>query len=341
SAQDYCSTAAAILLMWHYLTTFDKEVNLFWKRRVPGGACVLFLVNRYLTLLVAIYDTPWWNLSTAYLVSLSSYLFCTIMMLSSRTAYRGECAVSVYSQYIFELSQYVVWAAFSSLRVYALTKRWILAALVFMLSLVPVVANAVPIRFLQIMADPIAGCNTSMSMSETLSLGCQLVDAVSRCSLIVADTIVVIATWEATHQYRSRNLLNKGMSLSSVMYRNGAVYFVVLTVLNILHLLFSTFSIALASAATGRASFLIRFIEPITAILITHFLIDLQEAASAEPFSVSISSTPESFSTVWFARADIDSLDRTSAHSVVVSVYIPSGEECLEALEKVRWDEEM
>lgn len=54
--------------MWHYLLTFDKEVAYFWRRR-PNGACMLFLANRYLTIIVSIYDTPWWSLSTAYTVS--------------------------------------------------------------------------------------------------------------------------------------------------------------------------------------------------------------------------------------------------------------------------------
>lgn len=37
--------------------TFDKEVTFSWKWR-PSGACVLFLVNRYLTLLDVIFYSP-------------------------------------------------------------------------------------------------------------------------------------------------------------------------------------------------------------------------------------------------------------------------------------------
>lgn len=76
-----CTSAA--LLMWHYLLTFDKEVAYFWRRR-PNGACMLFLANRYLTIIVSIYDTPWWSLSTAYTVSSFVLFYATECLLGIR-----------------------------------------------------------------------------------------------------------------------------------------------------------------------------------------------------------------------------------------------------------------
>ncbi|KAL1937310.1 hypothetical protein VTO73DRAFT_13874 [Trametes versicolor] len=66
AVDDHCSTAIAIVMMWHYLLTLDKEVAYFWKRK-PTGACALFFANRYLTLIVVIYNTPWWDLSNTYI----------------------------------------------------------------------------------------------------------------------------------------------------------------------------------------------------------------------------------------------------------------------------------
>lgn len=42
-------------LGFEYLVTFDREVELFWKRKFTG-ASVLFLLNRYLPLLTVILD---------------------------------------------------------------------------------------------------------------------------------------------------------------------------------------------------------------------------------------------------------------------------------------------
>lgn len=71
-----------VLLIWNYILTFEKEVAFFWKRGLFSGACVLFLANRYLVLVVAIYQSPWWNLHYSYAVSLSVYLLCGLPQLT-------------------------------------------------------------------------------------------------------------------------------------------------------------------------------------------------------------------------------------------------------------------
>ncbi|KAI0357301.1 hypothetical protein OH77DRAFT_152680 [Trametes cingulata] len=55
------------IFLWHYVTTLDKEVQLFWGRRVTG-ACVLFFANRYLPALIILanFATPWWAASRTY-----------------------------------------------------------------------------------------------------------------------------------------------------------------------------------------------------------------------------------------------------------------------------------
>ncbi|KAI0753732.1 hypothetical protein C8Q74DRAFT_333089 [Fomes fomentarius] len=59
------------------------------------------------------------------------------------------------------------------------------------------------------------------------------------------------------------------------MLHNGCIYFVVLATLNILHMVLTALSIKIPS---GSESFVINFIDPITSILVCHFLISLQEA---------------------------------------------------------------
>ena len=44
-----------VLLFYDYILTLDKEVRLFWKRKI-SGASLLFLFNRYLTVLTQVLD---------------------------------------------------------------------------------------------------------------------------------------------------------------------------------------------------------------------------------------------------------------------------------------------
>ncbi|KAI0759527.1 hypothetical protein BD413DRAFT_272611 [Trametes elegans] len=101
-------------------------------------------------------------------------------------------------------------------------------------------------------------------------------------SVVIADGIVVIVTWTATYRTRSEGapaLLGRKTLLSDVLLRNGSIYFVVLTVLNILHLAFSLGSIAFADARMLPSSVVGWFTGPLTSILLSAFLADLRAAA--------------------------------------------------------------
>ncbi|PIL25527.1 hypothetical protein GSI_12414 [Ganoderma sinense ZZ0214-1] len=65
------------------------------------------------------------------------------------------------------------------------------------------------------------------------------------------------------------------MTFSSVLLRDGTIYFVVLLILNCLHL---TLTLLAYNPAFQDASYLPSFTEPITAILVSRFLLDLQYA---------------------------------------------------------------
>lgn len=67
----------AVLLMWHYLITFDKEFAFFWRQRF-SGASALFFANRYLTLTIAIYGAPFWRLPLSDLVRPHTPLLCIV-----------------------------------------------------------------------------------------------------------------------------------------------------------------------------------------------------------------------------------------------------------------------
>ncbi|KAI0744890.1 hypothetical protein C8Q76DRAFT_851778 [Earliella scabrosa] len=96
----------------------------------------------------------------------------------------------------------------------------------------------------------------------------------SRGSFILADALVVGITWAATYKtIRSEDLHESVPSFSVLLYRNGIVYFVILSVLNILHLAFSLLSIG---PGLQEASLVVPFAEPMISIITSQFLFDLQ-----------------------------------------------------------------
>ena len=49
--------ASIALLLYEYIVTFDLEIDLFWKQKITM-ASVLFGLNRYLPLAVAMLELP-------------------------------------------------------------------------------------------------------------------------------------------------------------------------------------------------------------------------------------------------------------------------------------------
>ncbi|RDX40551.1 hypothetical protein OH76DRAFT_1394194 [Lentinus brumalis] len=112
----------------------------------------------------------------------------------------------------------------------------------------------------------------------------------SRVPLVIADTLLIYITWAklSSKSVLEDFRLSKRLSLSDVLFRNGTIYFVVLSLLNILHLALAVFAVAKSDSfgvyvttfTTPYASecgFLLA-IRSISAILISRFLLELQEA---------------------------------------------------------------
>ncbi|KAI0368247.1 hypothetical protein BV20DRAFT_1054221 [Pilatotrama ljubarskyi] len=300
--QDYCSTAAAVLLAYHFLCTLDEEVDYFWRRKFTG-ARALFLLNRYLPLIIALYVSPWWVLPM------------DPKLLAQR------CAATVYSQYILEFSQNGILGAISSLRVYALRNQWATAVrpgsgrhwlwmilpfvLTLLLSLVPVVVDAMLLGgYMWPVVDPVEGFAI-----------------ISYTAFVLAEAIVVIVTWASTSRWnhaeaRMTVLGTKPGSLSSVLQRDGLIYFVVILILNVLQCVVNVLGLLRPSLALSQASAALTFVSPLRCILLTHFYFSMQEAGSPSPvpstqsdllFAVALSSNSGSASgagagdTLWCA----------------------------------------
>ncbi len=79
-SNESCSTG---LFAYEYVVTFGREVELFWKRRITVSS-ILFLVNRYLPLVVNIIYAPWPSLPSTYKVGYIELLFACASLTSSQ-----------------------------------------------------------------------------------------------------------------------------------------------------------------------------------------------------------------------------------------------------------------
>ncbi|RPD74224.1 hypothetical protein L226DRAFT_613604 [Lentinus tigrinus ALCF2SS1-7] len=222
-----------------------------------------------------------------------------------------SCAILVRADRAFLLLSYFPWAVFSGLRTYALCPHhWHLGSalgmLVFLLSSVPIGINFAGYHWLSTEITPILGCVNEV-LVPTLQLAKEFTIA-SRTCLIVADLIVLGVTWRTA--YRTTQLARIAVgtgeqtqrhdTYSGTLLRDGTLYFLVLAILNVLHLLFTMLSIA--SDTNSSISYVTLFTDPITTILVSRFLLDLQGIHQYQADS-QLSSSSAGQHSIHFSRA--------------------------------------
>ncbi|KAI0676125.1 hypothetical protein C8Q78DRAFT_1075057 [Trametes maxima] len=265
----YLSSAGSTLVLYDFLITFGEEVRLFWGRKFTG-ASLLFFVNRYWTLLANDIFMP---LSFAHVPD-SAHL------------------------------------AFSALRVLALSgMNWPLSVATFLLAMGPVAVNLTQYAFGLSASNALTlGCLSGDNKTEVQAeiailcvpsgaysvLSCRPASIVSRLTLILSDVLVVVVTLVATWKKGGRSRIGRGTSPSSplgdIMLYNGLKYFVMLLILNILVMVLSRISTSFQAA-----EYILALLEPLTAVTISRFLLDLQAAnqTSKELGSHTHTSLPE------------------------------------------------
>ncbi|KAI0738541.1 hypothetical protein C8Q80DRAFT_1347753, partial [Daedaleopsis nitida] len=258
----YCLLAGLTLFLYEFIILFGSEVEYFWRRRMTG-ASILFLLSRYLSLMYFILDLA------LYLPVYTDDHSCSFMQ-------RVVEAV--------KLPQYFPWAAFAALRAYALSQSRVWMTIVFILSLAPIGVNATTNALARLagIVDPVFGCEATISVVPTPTE--TAIEAIfSRGCLILADAILIVITfWSAdvrgTLGGNGLSHIFKPRSLQTLLVRDGTVYFIVLLILNVLHLAFSLQ--ATFGSVDGDGSYIVNFTEPCTAVLVNRFLLHLQEEGS-------------------------------------------------------------
>ncbi|RPD59048.1 hypothetical protein L227DRAFT_654426 [Lentinus tigrinus ALCF2SS1-6] len=250
----HCDFAASVLFLYDALITVDREVACFWTTKWSGSS-LLFFANKYICV-------------TLY-----------IMLLFDSATFHSDksCSSFIIALSVVQRLQLVPWAAFSALRAFVLSRSKLLGALVFILSLAPLAANLVFYGY-QLTGKNLwpFGC---LQSALTLYQPICIVVIVARVPLLVSDILLICITWA---KLSGRDTLrdirqSKRMTLSDIVLWDGTVYFVAIFIMNLLHLVLSVAALGPGVASDG-ASYVTIFTAPITSILVSHFLLQLQEA---------------------------------------------------------------
>ncbi|OCH91955.1 hypothetical protein OBBRIDRAFT_833851 [Obba rivulosa] len=185
-------------------------------------------------------------------------------------------------QSALSISLIIVWAVFSTIRVYAISGgNWWISATVCALSMVPAATNLYThyvIGWFEIGTIPVLGtiCVTAYSSSLISHLNTPRFILGTRICAILVDIIVLVATWHRTYGLKKEAMrLDVDAPLATMLLQDGTMYFLGLLVLN---------SVQIAGWITNDFTVIAQyFITPLTSIITSHFLMDLRSIAVAPP----------------------------------------------------------
>ncbi|KAI0334642.1 hypothetical protein GY45DRAFT_1343340 [Cubamyces sp. BRFM 1775] len=244
----------------------NAEIIAFYESLFVNTCCPIavlaFLTYEYLITFDREVALFWWRKPTgaSVLFFTNRYLPLLINVLNLSISVR-ICNDYVKALQTIEILQYLPWAAFSALRTFALSRgKWALAMLVFLLSAVPIGVNFSQYHWLVVYNDPMLGCGKSSTVT------------LETAKRHVASNYCFADVPHGRGHHRSRRNLDGKPSFARMLARDGTR---ILLVLNTLHLTFTMLSIT--SDALSPVSYFTTFTEPITAVLVSRFLLNLQE----------------------------------------------------------------
>ncbi|RDX40553.1 hypothetical protein OH76DRAFT_1490189 [Lentinus brumalis] len=245
--QGYCEVASSALFIYDAVITFDREVAYFWTTKRIGASRLLFFANKWISI-------------TVYVTLLSHHAYFS----------SDERLVHNLADSIARILQIIPGAAFSALRAYVLSRSKSLGILVAAMYLAPVGANLVlyGYQFAGFYFPPF-GCLGKDNLPSSSNIKRAFKSAGDHMRLRMLMPVAAQLSGQQGCARQSTKLL-----LSDILLCGGTLYFVVLFILNLLHLVLS----ATSMAGNGYESYVAAFTAPFTAILTSHFLLGLQEA---------------------------------------------------------------
>ncbi|OCH84393.1 hypothetical protein OBBRIDRAFT_891812 [Obba rivulosa] len=252
---EYCDLAVAVLIFHEYLATFTMEVEVIWTRKLSNLTTVLFLINRYNSLLQALIS------ATSLNIVIRSNMGCRVW-----------AAVVNGPEFVF----FATWALFCALRVYSLnTRKLLYASVVLGVGLVPLGINLYPV-IKQVATSSLFEGSCVLNWVPPL-LWDDMFTVASRGSVLICDVMVLYSTLSNTWSLRTaRDSTQVKSSLVTLMVWNGTFYFVAALCLN---------SIQAALWTSNTFEFFGAFTTQITSVMISRFILQLRKIyfSSARP----------------------------------------------------------
>ncbi|PCH40376.1 hypothetical protein WOLCODRAFT_98796, partial [Wolfiporia cocos MD-104 SS10] len=249
TAYQYCVAMSSALIFYDYFLTLHQEIKLVWSFKI-NIVVVIFHFNRYVSLLWALFN---------------------MLQILQWTTIASCASMYVVGEVLF-LMLYIAWAAFSALRVYAISGRnRVYATAVAVLALVPFfgdtatftefvfnVWNEPPIHDL---------CYVTYRVSYGTMTKATIVE---RLCLVTSDAIVLFAIVFFTRGVVKTTSTAVSGNPGVVRFRqDGIQYFIVLLILNILDIVMFATNVYYNTVAS--------FICPISSIVISRCLLDLRQ----------------------------------------------------------------
>ncbi|KAI0692769.1 hypothetical protein BC835DRAFT_27212 [Cytidiella melzeri] len=265
------NAALAHEIIYEYCITFLSEVDAIWSRKWTL-ATWLYVLTRYTALVSAALRFS--EMIPAYA---SVCAHCSMMSIERANALDSlqSCAGQFIALDTTIIAKFLYFAVFSAIRVYAVWEgNMLVSGVVFVLALVPFVTNIVHFSTLTIITVPaqfavFESCVGQARTSAQFNLGLSLT---TRLAVILADVIVIIATWSKTFQtYRDARRHGFAAPLVTLLLRDGTIYFIVLLIMNILVVLSNNVP------RMEDVDFASPFLENLTSIIICRFIINLRQ----------------------------------------------------------------
>ncbi|EMD39475.1 hypothetical protein CERSUDRAFT_71392 [Gelatoporia subvermispora B] len=262
--QNCCVVAALSLIVYNHVSTITSEFNLMWKRKF-NSVTLLFYLNRWFTLMWGLVSLVYYNFLPWH-ISVSSCIGFNIFRVA------------------IVLFLFTTWAAFASVRIYAVSGgSWWLAFIVFCLSLVPVGTNAfsqfTPISWQVQQTSFGAQCVDPPSI--TLAQDIQI-EISTRVCLIASDLLLLFVTWRKTYGIKRQAEEHKIKTpLVTMLLRDGTVYFVSesLMIVFAIRALLCLNLVNIIGQVTNDFVYAGGFTLPLSSIIISHFLLKLRSVA--------------------------------------------------------------
>ncbi|KAI0694612.1 hypothetical protein BC835DRAFT_1306237 [Cytidiella melzeri] len=248
---NFINIALMFVVLYDVVITFGQEIEVIWCYGTRGkntiAASILFLANRYLAILYGIVG----------------FVAGTVPLTTTCTAVTRLTEAIV-------LGLILCFALISAYRVYALQvwKCQLLAALVFLLNLVPFTINLYAFtRYTPAAIGPsFSPCAVIDPLAPALEI--QFVRA-CRLSAIAADALVLLLTLAKTvPNWIEARKLKIAVPLSTALIQDGSAYFCVLLIMNIFQMI--TF-------AVWETEFLTTFIYILTPVLSCRLILNLRQ----------------------------------------------------------------